>query len=512
MYLNYLDWIVITAFFILMLIIGAWSYSKNRDSKDYFVAGGKLPWWLSGISHHVSGYSGAVFVAYAGLAYTHGVSLYVWWAFTIAVSMLLSVNMFPVRWVRLRIKHKIESPLEYLSTRYNIPTQQIMAWSGVFLKLFDVGAKWFAIAILLNGFTGMSILSGILLAGGVSLIYITIGGLWAAILTDLAQFIVQVAAGIVMFVFVIIKLKVDLNFESGFEVVTGLWSHLPEGNSQLFNHPYTAGFALAFLFINFLSYNGGTWNLATRYIASPNEKETKRAARLSALLYLLWPLILFFPMWAGPVLFPGMEDPTQELYARLTIDFLPAGLVGLVLASMFANTMSMTSADANTISAVIVKDILPAISDKFKNLEPKQSLKTAWISTFIFTFLTILIATQAEQFGGVLGLIIDWFGALVGPMAVPMLLGLLPMFKKCDSKAAIGAIVLGLATFIFIKAFEHNGTGEIIPVISFILSSKALTVSMPLIMSLFTYILFGLFNINKPVPERVDKMINSLLE
>mgnify|MGYP006180827933 FL=1 len=67
MKLTSFDLIVITAFFLLMLVIGVYSYFRNKNADDYFVAGGNLPWWLSGISHHVSGYSGAVFVAYAAI-------------------------------------------------------------------------------------------------------------------------------------------------------------------------------------------------------------------------------------------------------------------------------------------------------------------------------------------------------------------------------------------------------------------------------------------------------------
>jgi len=66
-----LDWVVIIFFFLIMVLIGAWSFRKIKGSKDFYVAGGKLPWWLSGISHHVSGYSGAVFTGYAAIAYTH---------------------------------------------------------------------------------------------------------------------------------------------------------------------------------------------------------------------------------------------------------------------------------------------------------------------------------------------------------------------------------------------------------------------------------------------------------
>lgn len=102
MKLNELDLIVIGLFFLLMIVIGVYAYFRNDDAEDYFVAGGNLPWWLSGISHHVSGYSGAVFVAYAALAYTHGFSIYSWWALTIGIAVLISAHIFPVYWVRLR--------------------------------------------------------------------------------------------------------------------------------------------------------------------------------------------------------------------------------------------------------------------------------------------------------------------------------------------------------------------------------------------------------------------------
>ena len=485
MKLTTLDLIVIGVFFLLMLVIGVYSYFRNKTASDYFVAGGNLPWWLSGISHHVSGYSGAVFVAYAAIAYTHGFTIYVWWAFTIGLTILASAKIFPVLWVRLRKKFHIQSPLEFLARRYNILTQQIMAWSGVLLKLFDIGAKWASIAILLNVFTGISLPIGILISGGISLLYITFGGLWAVVMTDFAQFIVQLLGGLAMFFAVLYKLD-------GLESIFTLWDKLPSGNSQPFNDPYGVGFALAFLFINFLSYNGGQWNLATRYISSPSESQATKAARLSGWLYLIWPLILFFPMWAAPILLPNLADPSQS-YGQLTLLLLPSGLVGLVIASLFANTMSMTSSDINTISAVITRDILPNISKKF-SLD-KISLLTARITTFIFTLMTIIVALQYEYFGGILGLIISWFGALVGPIAVPMLFGVIPAFKSCGPISAISSIFAGLLTFIITKNIE--------------ISSLALQVSLPLIVSTLVYVTIGLIQIGN-VPEKVKAMLQEI--
>lgn len=443
MHLNVLDLLVVALFFLLMLAIGAWAFLRNRNVEDYFVAGGQLPWWLSGVSHHVSGYSGVLFVAHAGIAYSYGFTVYVWWALTVGFMVLLFAGVFPVLWVRLRKEFNIQSPLEYLVDRYDLRTQQIMAWAGVVLKLFDVGAKWAAIGVLLHVFTGIPFFWGVFLSGGVSLLYITFGGLWAVILTDFAQFLVQLVAGVILFIAVIL-------YFDGWSGWMDSWQDLPDGNLQLFNEPYTAGFALAFLLINMLSYNGGTWNLATRYISASSERHARNAAILSGCLFLGWPLIVYMPMWAAPLILPGLEQPDQA-YGLLTLELLPAGLVGLVIASMFASTMSMTSSDVNTVSAVINRDILPTINAAFR--EKRRSLRVARVTTFVFTLLTLVVAIQYEFFGGVIGLIISWFGALIGPTAIPMLFGLLPRFRHCGPASALASIGFGFATFIITKVY-----------------------------------------------------------
>jgi SSS family solute:Na+ symporter len=380
-----LDWIVLGLYFLLMVGIGLWSHRRVHDASDYFTAGGRMPWWLSGISHHMSGYSSAVFVGYAAIAYTYGFTLYVWWALPVTIAVLVGAFIIAPRWSRLRMKLHIISPMQYLATRYNVPTQQILAWSGALLKVFDVGAKWSAMAIILNVFTNLPLIVGIVLTGGVSLIYVTIGGLWADALTDFAQFIVQLIAGITLFVIVLAKL-------GGVSALGSIWTRLPASNHALFGGPYTVWFVLAYLLIDFLSYNGGTWNLAQRYIASPSGKQARWAALLSAALYLVWPIVLFYPMWAAPLLFPHMADPSQS-YAIMAHSLLPNGLVGFVLAGMFAHTMAMTSSDANAISAVVTGDILPAISKKLSNLSTRGTLQAARITTLIFTAISMVRRT-----------------------------------------------------------------------------------------------------------------------
>jgi Na+/proline symporter len=144
---------------------------------------------------------------------------------------------------------------------------------------------------------------------------------------------------------------------------------------------------------------------------------------------LIWPLALFFPMCAAFLLLPNLADPSQS-YALLVNKLLPSGVVGLVITGLFAHTMAMTSSDANAVSAVAVRDMLPALRGDGSGPSDKIQLLIGISCTFCFLELSMLIALMADRFGGVVGLIVLWYGALAGPIAVPILLGMLRGFRR----------------------------------------------------------------------------------
>jgi SSS family solute:Na+ symporter len=492
--MSVLDWLVLSVYFTLMIALGLWAQRRVKNANDYFAAGGTMPWWLSGISHHVSGYSTAAFVGYAAIAYSYGLTIYVWWACTIALAMVIGVKIFPPRWSRLRQKTGMISPLEYLLTRYNLATQQVLAWSGAGLKVFDIGAKWTATAVLLNVFGGVPLVWGVLLTGGVTLVYAVAGGLWANAVTNLSQFGIQLVTGFIMLGMVCARL-------GGVSSLWTVWHRLPAGNSHAFNGPYTPLFALAFLLINTLSYNGGTWNLAQRFIASPSGRSAQKAAMLSAALYLIWPLALFFPVWAAPVLLPHMVDPSQS-YALVAKLLLPRGLVGLVLGGLFTATMAMTSSDANAVAAVIVRDIVPALRRGHTELSGKAQLAVGELSVFLLLAVSMVIAIYADHFGGVLGLLILWFAALLGPNTVPMLLGMLWPLRRSGSAAALISWGGGVATFVLLHfAFADAVTRH------YGQTASAVNVGAPLAVSLILFVVVGWMTPNVK-PEAAEMLLS----
>jgi SSS family solute:Na+ symporter len=198
-------------------------------------------------------------------------------------------------------------------------------------------------------------------------------------------------------------------------------------------------------------------------------------------------LVLFYPVWAAPLLLPHLANPAES-YARVARMMLPRGLIGLVLGGLFASTMAMTSSDANAISAVAVRDILPALRRDRLRMSGAAQLLAGRICTFVFLALSMVIAIYADHFGGVLGLIILWFAALLGPIAIPMLLGMLFPFRRCGPAAALTAWSAGLLTFILTKfvfpAKIANFAGDL---------ATAISVGGPVVVALLLYLAVGFF-------------------
>jgi SSS family solute:Na+ symporter len=173
-----------------------------------------------------------------------------------------------------------------------------------------------------------------------------------------------------------------------------------------------------------------------------------------------------------------------------------------VLAGLFAHTMAMTSSDANAVAAVIVRDIVPVLRGKRAKLKDATQLLLGRLTTFSFLSLSMVLALFASHFGGVIGIVILWYGALVGPIAIPMLLGLLLPFRRCGPAAAIASWIAGAVMFGLLKAvpydrwlgLEHN-------------YDNALAVGAPMLASLLTYLTVGLM-----APSRRTASYQFLLE
>jgi SSS family solute:Na+ symporter len=435
-----IDYAVIVVYSIIVLVIGYFATRRTKSVADYFAGGWKVPWWLSAVSHHVSGYSAFAFVAYAGIAYRYGFTIYTIWALTISIGLLIGALIFAPRWGALG-KKGVLSPLQYLEERFNLPTRVGIAVSFTSIKFIDLGLKIFSLAVFLNAFVGLDIVWSIIVAGVVTIAYMVTGGILASIWTDFAQAIIQFIPTIILFI-------VALQAVGGFG---GLISKAPPGFWQPLSGPYDFWYWLAFLIVVTLSYCGATLNLAQRFISVGAAKEARKVALLSAILYLTYPVVMFVPMWVARVLYPNLDKPDYA-YAVIARDFLPKiapGLLGFMLAGLFAATMSMIDSDLNSLSVVFTIDLygrLKKVSDE------KKLLKIAQIITLVFGIIMIIasfIPLVLPQAGGIFNIMVDWYAGLLGPIGIPLLLGL--VYKYTTWRGAIASWAGGFIVWAIFK-------------------------------------------------------------
>ncbi len=429
------DVAVIVLYFVLMVGTGVFARRMIKGLEDYFVAGRHVPWWLAAVSHHVSGYSAFAFVGYASLAYRVGFNVWTVFALPCFLAMVLGAYLWAPRWVRL----KVMTPVQYLEQRFNLLVHQVIAWSGIAVKFVDEGTKLYSLSKVIRACTGFSLNKTIIVCGAATILYLLLGGLWAELMSDFIQFVVQFSITLVL-------VPVVLRAVGGW---SGLWNQPKSLPYTMFSSEFPLYRLIVYFVVITLSYNGGTWGLAQRFYSLGRAKEAKKAAMLSALLYLFYPLAIYIPVWAAPLVLTEVPDHEQA-YILVAMKYLPLiapGLLGLLISSMFAATMSMVDSDLNSLAAVFTKDIWQRTLRR--RATEKELMAVGLLATAVFGIITVVCGLLTKRFGGAFQAMVVWYAAVLGPVAIPLLFGML--LKRTTWRGALGSWLGGFLTFVLMK-------------------------------------------------------------
>lgn len=445
------DHIIIVGYFALLTLIGLYFWKRMKHVRDFFTGGNAIPWWLAGVSFYLTGFSAFTFVAYSEMAYRFGF-VAVTLAWSSAVGMAIGTLVLATRWRRARIL----SPIEFLETRYSSAIRQVLAWAGLPLKIIDDGLKIYATGVFVSVGLGYDLKTSILVSGLVMLLYTFMGGLWAVVVTDFIQFIILTLGVVVLFPLVFSHVSSIDFFTAG----------APGGFLLPVSAPFSPLYVLAFYLLIILSYNGN-WAFAQKFYSVRDERAARKAGMLAVILKILGPPLFILPAMAARSLMPELLQPPnspQYTYAALSLKFLPAGLMGLMIAAMFSATMSTLSGDYNVMASVITEDIYRRLFDK--EATQRRLVIVGRVATLVVGALTITIGISliASARKGLFEVMVTVFGLFVGPMLIPMLAGLL--IRRVTWRGAAAGIVTGFAsglTLYLYKAFVLSGNPTIDP-------------------------------------------------
>ena len=435
------------AFLLGFVVIGVLSALKNRhNSADYLLAGQNVKPWLVALSAVASGNSGYMFIGMIGYTYSVGLSS-VWLMVGWILGDFLAATFIHKR---LRIASEEEKVLSFAGvlSRWHGADYRVLRVVGGVITLAFLGT--YAAAQLSAGSKALHVLFewdysvGAIIGAVMVLIYCFSGGIRASIWTDAAQSFVMIAAMGLLFFAAVSEL-------GGMPAFTSALSRVSPTYMNLLPSDLAMGLVLgSFLFILGWMFAGfgvvGQPHIMVRFMAMDSPK----SMNLVRVYYYGW-YIAFFALTvcaglAARLLIPEVDNFDAELaLPTLARQILPEILVGLILAGLFASTMSTADSQILSCSAAITRDFT-------------GGREISYTATKSATVLIVALALFIALFGNesVFNLVLIAWSALASAFAP--LITVYALGAKPSERLALFMVVVGLSTMLL---WRHLGFSEI---------------------------------------------------
>ena len=410
-----LDYISILFFAAGVLVAGLAFSGKQKNIKSFFSAGGAVPWGIGGLSLFMGFFSAGTFVVWGAIGYTNGLVSITIQESMCAAGLLVGLIIAP-RWHRTRAL----TVAEYITERFGLRTQKAYSILFLFVSLFTTGAFLYPIAKIIAVSTSLPFNLCVIILGLFCVLYVSLGGLWSVVITDVLQFVILAAA-------IIIVVPLSLARVGG---IRSFFSQVPDGFLTFSNDAFPWAFIIAFSIYNAV-FIGGNWAYVQRYTTVKTEEDARKVGFLFSALYLICPILWMLPPMIYRVVNGGLSGNEAEgAFLLMCKDVLPAGMLGMMIGGMMFATASSFNATLNISSGVITNDI-------YKQLLPETSerelLRVARISTVVFGLLAIVVALLIPKMGGIVNVVIS-IAALTGvPLYLPVIWTLFSRFQTRSS-------------------------------------------------------------------------------
>ncbi len=367
-----LDWAVVAVYLAGTLVLGLWVARRGAGSlAEFFVGGRGIPWWLAATSMAATTFNVDTPLYVAGLVARFGVAgNWEWWSFALT-HVLLAVVLAKL-WRRAGVMTDVELTELRYGGRPAAALRAVRAFVfAVPLNCLAMGYGMLAmrkVVVALGVLDWMPDLPGderlwaILPIVLVVMIYTTVSGLWGVVATDFIQYILAMAGALTVAAFAVA--------EAGGLAGMRETLHATGRGDALDLVPSGADAALplstfwAYLMVQWWAFRNsdGGGMLVQRLLSTKDERAAVRAGfAFNVLNYFVrtWPWVLVG--LAALVVLPGLDDP-ELAYPVMMQRYLPAGVLGLVFASLVAAFMSTISTQVNWGASYVVNDLYARFS------------------------------------------------------------------------------------------------------------------------------------------------------
>lgn len=414
---------VVGAFLLIMLGVGVAAKRFVTDSDDFLRGGRRVPWWVAGTSMYMGTFSAFSFVSYGSVVFTDG-GIGILIGYGSVLGYLVAGVFFAHRWHRA----SLVTPVEYLERRFGSAARQFVACVTIVVNALSSGIRLYAFALMVQGLTGAPVVPTLLVTGSAMAIVAITGGLWGIVLADAVQFVILLAGLVPLLIMSILALggwEVFMQFAMtdmlSFERSARDWEWL------------ATWWMLLIVITNF------SFPLIQRFSSVPTEKDARKAAFLTAALLVPTPLLALVPVAICFELFPSA--PPEMAFAHIAKAVLPIGLLGLMVGSMIAATVSELETAFNIDSGVFTRDIYQ------RWVRPQASrrhlLLVGRLSTLVSATIAILLSVVlASSRTGIFDFSESVGSRLILALGIPFIVGIL--VTRISERAFFFTVVVSL--------------------------------------------------------------------
>lgn len=441
-----IDYIVIVIYFLGLIAVSVLVSRSIKSSADMFIAGRNSSWWLSGMSTYMTLFSASTFVIWGGVAFRSG------FVAVLIGNILGFASFFVGRYLSGKWREmKIKSPGEYLTIRFGKRSLNFYTLLGIIGRGFHTAVALYAIAIVMSTLMTLpqghfmadasghlSVSWAIVILGVITLLYTILGGFLAVLMTDVIQFGVLITV-------VIFMIPLSINAIGGLD---NFIANAPEGYFTPVSAEYPWFWLILWFFVNSFTI-GGDWPFVQRYISVPTVSDARKSTYLVGALYLLTPLIWYFPAMVFRQIEPTANP--EQAYILMSDHVLMKGMLGVMLAAMVSATLSTVSGTLNVFANVFTYDIY---GQKHPEVGEKGLIRIGRIFTFAFGAAIIALALLIPYAGGAEKVVVTILTMIIGPLYIPSVWGVFS--KRLTQKHLLTAMIITYACGIFGLAFKFS--------------------------------------------------------
>ena len=320
--LNWVDWVVMSATLLAIVIYGTWQTRGSKNVQDYLKGGNTSKWWTIGLSVMATQASAITFLSTPGQAFNDGMG-FVQFYFGLPIAMVVICMVFIPLYHRLQVY----TAYEFLENRFDLKTRTLTAILFLIQRGLAAGITIFAPAIILSVVLGWDLLTLNIIIGFLVIIYTVSGGTRAVNVTQKHQMVVIFIGMLVAFFLIVDKLPQDITFSKALSIAgAGGKMEILDFSFDL-NNRYTFWSGIIGGTFLMLSYFGTDQSQVQRYLSGKSVKEMQLGLIFNGLLKVP---MQFFILLVGVMVFVFYQ------FNQAPINFNPTA-TELVLNSEYSN-------------------------------------------------------------------------------------------------------------------------------------------------------------------------------